>query len=613
MVGTTLGTYKVVEHLGDGGMGSVYRATDELLERDVALKFLRPALVGHPEIAERFRIEAVALARLQHPNIATLYGFVRSDERMFMVMEFVRGETVQALLEREGKLSVERALSICEEALLALEYAHSANIVHRDIKPANLMLGADGHVKLMDFGVARVLGTERYTRTGLAVGTVTYMSPEQINGPGVDVDGRSDIYSLGIVMYQLLTGHVPFSAESEYALMHAHLTTPPPAFSLVADVPQAVEAVVLRAIEKRPDARYQTPAEFRAAIVDARAQIDGSLRRTTTRRPPRPAADAGAKRKKLTDPGAPTVGVRAIKPRPSSGRHTAKTTPAVELPKTELAVTAPAAGPASDPAPTTPAIPIPAVTQTGGPTPQKRPRWLNAAIAAAVFLMGAAGIAWILLSNAARPAPVDFAQAPAAPPGIETEVQRPRDPTAEEIARLTVVPASPPVVETPTAPAAASGAASVAVAEAPAPAPAAAAEAPVVPAAPAVPTRTFENVRLAFREGNDNRERDIRLTFGPAAVVVADRRTGASLNELEYSAISGATYVQAREPRWQEEGARVDLAPRRGSAFGFLTSSPHWLTLQTATEAVAIQVDGGIRRQVLSELAARGIKVAEPR
>src|ERR1044072_4578156 len=161
MIGEVLGSYKIVEKIGEGGMGAVYRGFDEMLEREVAIKMLRPELASQPEVVERFRTEAITLAKLNHPNIATLYSFLRNGEDYFMVMEYVRGETLDDVIRKFGSMSIERAVPLFCQALEGIDHAHRMGIVHRDLKPANVMLTDSNSIKVMDFGIARVLGTDR--------------------------------------------------------------------------------------------------------------------------------------------------------------------------------------------------------------------------------------------------------------------------------------------------------------------------------------------------------------------------------------------------------------------------------------------------------------------
>jgi len=262
------GNYRILEKLGEGGMGEVFKGLDLSLERNVAIKALRPELTQHAELLERFRKEAVALARLNHPNIATLYSFVSHGQGYYMVMEFAPGRTLDRVIAEYGAgLPWNRALLLFLQALQAIEHAHRQGIVHRDIKPTNMMLSDNETLKVLDFGIARVLDATRYTRTGLVVGTPKYMAPEQIMGR--QVDARCDIYSLGVVLYEMVAGRVPFKAASEFDLMRAQVEEPPPPLREgVTLVPRAIEDAVMRALAKRPEERFQTVSEFMGALQE---------------------------------------------------------------------------------------------------------------------------------------------------------------------------------------------------------------------------------------------------------------------------------------------------------------------------------------------------------
>ena len=265
MIGTQLGNYRVIARLGEGGMGTVYRATDTMLDRDVALKVLRPELARQAALVERFRAEAVALARLRHEHIAALYGLDRQGDELVMVMEYVSGETLEALLAREGKMSWRQAVPVLRAVLAALGHAHVRGVVHRDIKPANVMVDTDGTVKVMDFGIARLMGENRQTRAGVAIGTPSYMAPEQLRGE--DVDGRTDLYAAGALLYELLTGRVAFQADSDYSLMMQQLHEAPAAPSTITgSVPRALDAAVARAMSKKPAQRYPSATDFSRAL-----------------------------------------------------------------------------------------------------------------------------------------------------------------------------------------------------------------------------------------------------------------------------------------------------------------------------------------------------------
>jgi tRNA A-37 threonylcarbamoyl transferase component Bud32 len=291
MVGRVVGSYRIIEKIGEGGMGAVYRAVDEMLDREVAVKAIRPELARDPEIVERFRAEAKILARVHHPAIATIYSFFHDGGELFLAMEYVRGRTLSAVLAAAGALPWRRAVPLLSTALEGIEQAHRAGIIHRDLKPDNLMLTEDGALKVMDFGIARVPGSNHLTRTGLLIGTLRYVAPEQIRGE--EVDRRTDLYALGVVLYQMLTGRVPFEGPTDFAILKAQIEDPPaPPRSLVPEIPEGLERIVLKALEKSPDARFQTAGELRAALAGLGSLPLGKRDEDlpTLVLPPRPAA-----------------------------------------------------------------------------------------------------------------------------------------------------------------------------------------------------------------------------------------------------------------------------------------------------------------------------------
>jgi len=265
MIGQQVASFRIIEKLGEGGMGVVYKGMDVDLDRAVAIKMLSPELSRNPDVVERFRTEARAQANLNHVNLATLYAFLVHEGNAFIVMEFVEGENFEQLLRRRGPLPVEDAVPWFKQALLGVGAAHRMGIVHRDIKPTNLMLNRQGIVKVMDFGIAKVVGARGNTRTGMQLGTPAYMSPEQIQGRTIDV--RTDIYALGITLYQMLSGHVPFEEGSDFDIMRHQVSTPPPLMiDLHPYAPARYQDVVTKAIAKNPDDRYRSVEEFGAAL-----------------------------------------------------------------------------------------------------------------------------------------------------------------------------------------------------------------------------------------------------------------------------------------------------------------------------------------------------------
>lgn len=297
MIGRVVGNYRIVDRLGDGGMGSVYRAVDRMLDREVAIKVLRPDLARKEALVERFRQEAKALARLSHPRIATLHGLEQHGDELLMIMEFVRGDTLETIVERSGRITWPRACELCIAMLDALDHAHDMGVVHRDIKPANVMLAHNGAVKVMDFGIARMLGRSRQTQVGHAVGTPMYMAPEQLRGQ--EVDGRTDLYAVGAVLFELITGRMAFDADSDYALMMKKLNDPPPPPSeFVPEVPSIVDHIVFRAMANEPTHRFPNAMAFSQELARALELAPAAARtRNEKRSTPAPetrlAVDAG--------------------------------------------------------------------------------------------------------------------------------------------------------------------------------------------------------------------------------------------------------------------------------------------------------------------------------
>jgi serine/threonine protein kinase len=270
------GRYVILEQLGRGAMGVVYKARDPKIDRVVALKTV--SLIGlepeqEEEFRDRFRGEAQAAGRLQHPGIVTIFD-VGEDEshEPYIVLEYVAGESLSRILSREKKLPLPRALQFAEEIAEALDYAHAQGVVHRDIKPANILIGEDGHAKIADFGIAK-LNLAHFTLPGRVLGTPAYMAPEQLAGEGVD--NRSDLFSLGVILYAMVTGHSPFTGNSATTVCFKVVNREPmPASSFDLELPRSLDAVITRAMAKDPAERFQRGSELAAALRQLRAEHD---------------------------------------------------------------------------------------------------------------------------------------------------------------------------------------------------------------------------------------------------------------------------------------------------------------------------------------------------
>ena len=276
MIGQLLaGRYELQDVAGSGGMSSVYRARDTVLERTVAIKILHEHFSDDPEYVERFRREARALAQLNHPNIVTVIDRGEFEGRQFIVFEHVEGENLKELIDRESRLPVDQALALVHQVARGLAFAHDHGVVHRDVKPHNVLIDVDGVAKLTDFGIARSLEpADGLTETGRLLGTSEYIAPEQASGNRVDE--RSDQYSLATVLYELLTGEPPYKGDNFMAVAMKHIQAPVPSVrDTRADVSPRLDAIISRAMAKRPEDRFPTTEAMMAALEAAQADSDG--------------------------------------------------------------------------------------------------------------------------------------------------------------------------------------------------------------------------------------------------------------------------------------------------------------------------------------------------
>jgi serine/threonine-protein kinase len=633
MIGTTVGKYRIVDRLGRGGMGTVYKAVDQTLAREVAIKVLNPELTD-ADLLKRFRAEAITLARLNHPGIATIYELhQQQDDELLMVMEFVRGETFHDLSERLGSIAPPQAAHLCMQVLDALGHAHRAGVVHRDLKPANLMITDSGAVKVMDFGIARVLGSEHFTQGGYMMGTPAYMAPEQVLGR--EIDGRADLYSVGVVLYRLLSGQLPFKAETAISMVRMQISeAPTPIATLRPDLPAWCTTIAERALAKSPADRFQSAEEFRAALSAAvTPQALGEMPTLSTPTPPGLPLDFD-----MTVPHRTPTPLRAPAAMPSSQ---------VKLP--------------TPPSPAMRTAVSQAPTPTNAPLPDKTTTLVlgrtHLVALAALLVTVATGIA--LLSFAALrgfrtvptqtvapavAAPVSAAGAEAgtagAPPTAEPpSTTLPAPPATGPASAVTAVP-TPPQITPASSPVAGSrppggdrGVATagagpaaskpggrgmtpgVSTAGSPAggaagskdavPAPVPPAPPPPSPPAPVEPPVTFNQIRLLVADGERVREREGLLQLGDGRVSIVAADGGAPIMSLSNAALTGIFYARSKQPRWRDASgqtveSRIDLG-----RLGFLRSERNWVILLHSGEPVIFRIEDSALRTILPALQER--------
>ena len=347
-----IGRYRIVERVGRGGMGVLYRAHDPALERDVALKMMHLDFTSDTHARERFQREARAVARLQHPNIVTIHELGEVDDTPYIVMEFLEGKDLEQLLKDGDELSLGRKLDIAAQVCEGLAYAHDQGIVHRDIKPGNVRVLPDGKVKILDFGIARFAASS-LTQSGTVMGTPSYMAPEQIMGQ--PVDGRADLFAAGVLLYELLSGRKPFTGDSPTAVAYNIMHSEPPALrEALSELPDAVNEIVARALRKDPNERYTHAREMASDLQTVRMMLDLPLTAEAGRGLPSSATTTVIASSDLFA----TASRPAATPRPGTAARAADIGDAAIRPSTEAALADAAPGGRAAPRKTTSALAV---------------------------------------------------------------------------------------------------------------------------------------------------------------------------------------------------------------------------------------------------------------
>ena len=607
MIGKTIGKYRIVGQLGRGGMGTVYKAVDEVLDREVAIKVLNPK-IADTEMVERFRTEAITLAKLSHPDIATIFELFRSETDLLMVMELVRGETLDKISDRSGGFPPEHAAYLIDMVLSALAHAHHAGIVHRDIKPANIMVTEHG-VKIMDFGVATVRGAEH--ADGGMTGTVAYMSPEQVLGH--EVDGRADLYSVGVVLYLLLTGSLPFKGATTTATLRKQISGAPVALDWHRKgLPDWCGTILQRALAKSPADRFQTAEEFRETLGKMAGLLTtemtksfslfmANLQMTTPRQPHVP--------KRLGLPpvrrAAAQIAVR-VSPRPSmspngSAPQTRDTQSSfssanrlariaegttIVLPKRRSAL----AG--SLPAILAGGVAVfailallwrPAIapmTATASTPPQTIQ---NATHVTTGLPSQAAAISQPIAPTAARvivtsaPASSAIAAAPGTPPGrgptsrsappggAPRSRPTPTGVTATSFARTEPVEPAGKTFEVPSEVTATSFAST----------------APVEPAGKTFAVPFVFEARALVSDGGRQRERECQVVLADGKINMKADDDRNLPHAVPYDRVVSISYSQGRDPLWNAPGGPAQVARMGGGLLGVFRGGRHWVSLRT--------------------------------
>ncbi|MFO7693401.1 MAG: serine/threonine-protein kinase [Vicinamibacterales bacterium] len=584
MVGTIVGTYRLEALLGDGGLGGVYRAVDQTSGREAAFRVFARDVSADAMLADRLRAMAPALKKLQHPNIASFFELVSLGADLAFFLEFVPGVPLDRVRQPAGRLDTSVAVSCAVQVLRALEAAHGAGVLHHALRPTNVMVTRQGTVKVLDFGIGHAFGANRKTREDRLLTVLAYLAPEQIqNQPG---DARADFYSVGVLLYELLTGTLPFAHRTEFALRQAHLSEPPvPPRTIVPGLPEWLDQAVLRALAKNPASRYQNATEFRAVLEAALGlstsreaaivrQRDGAYEETFAAAPPIP-------------PPPPKVAAVAAPAAPG------------ERATTQAAVAGPPAGGG-----VVGAAPLPAAASPAPVAAPSRPAARARALAASVVaVLGfAAAGSYFLTRGPSSPVPAVETEVPGDDAAVEAPSAALTGPPAVEAPPAPGMAAAPPaasqqrVARSPQAkPVAGSKPAAVVSppARLPAPAPPDATSAPP-PAAPEpskvekAPDVSYRKVKFVTQVDSSERSTDVVLMLSDDRLSVTPAGGGAALRTLRYAEITAASYSKAQKRR-----------------LGFIRSSRHLLELETSGETLLLRLDKDNFEPILAAIEAR--------
>ena len=620
MIGTTVGKYRILERLGRGGMGIVYKALDESLHREVAVKVLNPDITDS-ELLKRFRSEAISLARLNHPGIATIYELHQHDDELLMIMEFVRGETLQTLSERLGPLAPPQAAHICIQILNALAHAHRAGVIHRDLKPANVMLTDSGVVKIMDFGIARMLGGEQLTHAGSMMGTPAYMAPEQVLGG--EIDARADLYAVGVLLYRLLSRELPFKADTAIAMAQKQVAdAPTPIRSFRPDLPPWCGSLIVTALSKAPADRFQSAEAFRSAILAAV---------TTEALEDMPTIVTAA----------PEVGGTGRMPAGVEGSVGDAATMTRAVPNTAVGMAPSTATVGASSGPMTPGSGTTSpVERTATTVVLGRNQAIGLVALLVILIGGLAVLGFALFRRAPDPAttalgassnPGSTASAPAAPAAQPAEPPPGDTAAVPASAQAALVPTAPLLAAAPLPPNSTRGSGTAGRAgtdagrrarlDAAKPTPAAATPAveavppaetpapePPAPAPPVLAPITVQGIKVLVRQGNKLRESDAVMTLTGADLAI--QSGGKDIVSVPFASIAQAFFSRGKEPKWKgpdgkEQSVDVDLG-----RMSFFRGERNWLIVTTSADPIFVRFEDAQMRTAFAAFEERtGVKV----